>query len=165
MTGGLLLYASRALACLPGPRDCIMTEDEVIRQHKERTGAEIFIRRGRKRREAGGTRGRSRSAQSSAVNSTCVRPQRTLHRNHLRRRGVPEKMELTVMTSALARPRFTPGWGAADCDGGGGFRAHATGVSMEYKVGAKEAESQSANIGRSPPTMRRGAARPRPRQR
>lgn len=92
MTDGLFLYASRALACLPGPRDCIMTEDEVIMQHKERTGAKILIRRGRKKKEAGGTRECSRLAQSSAGNSICVRlylRRTTLQHNHLRRRDVP----------------------------------------------------------------------------
>lgn len=92
MTDGLFLYASRALACLPGPRDCIMTEDEVIMQHKERTGAKILIRRGRKKKDAGGTCECSRLAQSSAVDSMCVRlyhRRKTLQRNHPRRRDVP----------------------------------------------------------------------------
>ena len=35
-----------ALACLPGPGDCIITEDEVILQHKGGTGAENLIRTG-----------------------------------------------------------------------------------------------------------------------
>lgn len=48
MMGGLLPSASTALACLPAPRDCIMTEDEVIMQHKGGTGAKILIRTGRK---------------------------------------------------------------------------------------------------------------------
>lgn len=46
MMGGLLLSASTALACLPGPGDCIITEDEVILQHKGGTGAKILIRTG-----------------------------------------------------------------------------------------------------------------------
>lgn len=46
MMGGLLPSASTALACLPGPEDCIITEDEVILQHKGGTGAEILIRTG-----------------------------------------------------------------------------------------------------------------------
>lgn len=44
--GGLLPSASDAPACLPGPRDCIITEDEVILQHKGGTGAENLIRTG-----------------------------------------------------------------------------------------------------------------------
>lgn len=55
MMGGLLLHFSSTLACLLGPRDCIMTEDEVIMQHKEGTGSKILIRRGRKKKETGGT--------------------------------------------------------------------------------------------------------------
>lgn len=46
MMGGLLLSASTALACLPGPGDCIITEDEVILQHKGGTGAKNLIRTG-----------------------------------------------------------------------------------------------------------------------
>lgn len=44
--GWTLLSASIALPCLPGPGDCIITEDEVILQHKGRTGAENLIRTG-----------------------------------------------------------------------------------------------------------------------
>lgn len=44
--GGQLLSASSALACLPGPGDCIITEDEVILQHKGGTGAKNLIRTG-----------------------------------------------------------------------------------------------------------------------
>lgn len=46
MMGGFLPSASSALAWLPGPRDCIITEDEVILQHKGGTGAENLIRTG-----------------------------------------------------------------------------------------------------------------------
>lgn len=48
MTGGLLPSAPTALACLPGPGDYIITEDEVILQHNGGTGAENLIRGGRK---------------------------------------------------------------------------------------------------------------------
>lgn len=46
--GGLLLSSSPAPACLPGPGDCIISEDEVILQHKGGTGAKTLIRTGLK---------------------------------------------------------------------------------------------------------------------
>lgn len=44
--GGLLPSVSSALACLQRPGNCIITEDEVILQHKGGTGAENLIREG-----------------------------------------------------------------------------------------------------------------------
>lgn len=41
---GLLLFGSTALACLPEPGDCIITENEVILQQKGGTGAKNLIR-------------------------------------------------------------------------------------------------------------------------
>lgn len=46
MMGGLLPSVSSALACLQRPGNCIITEDEVILQHKGGTGAENLIREG-----------------------------------------------------------------------------------------------------------------------
>lgn len=50
--GGLLFSTSTALACLPGPRDCIITEDEVILQQKGGKGAKNLIKTGRNRLES-----------------------------------------------------------------------------------------------------------------
>lgn len=44
--GGLLVSAAAVVACLPGPGDCIITEDEVILQHKGGIGDKILIRTG-----------------------------------------------------------------------------------------------------------------------
>lgn len=77
--GGLLPSASTAPACLPAPRDCIMTEDEVIMQHKGGTGAKILIRTGRKTLEEHvnvllGPNSALNCAEHLAANRICCRP-------------------------------------------------------------------------------------------